>query len=127
MRDWRVAVVVALILGSVAGCGDEASGSAPDPADATSCADLADKYAEITGELLDVIGNRTDADMESVSSEDESAGDAWMTTAIAVGARVGELCNEGEFDRLLCVRKPGLEPGGEAGQRFLRDNYPDCP
>lgn len=126
MRGCWVVVVSALILGSVAGCGDDASGPAPDPADATSCADLADKFAEITGELLDVIGDRTDADMESASSEDEAAGDEWMTTAFALVARVGELCDEGEFDRLLCERESGLEPGGEAGQRFLRDNYPDC-
>jgi hypothetical protein len=41
-------------------------------------------------------------------------------------ARIGELCDEGEFDQLLCERKPEIEPAGEAGERFLRDNYPDC-
>jgi hypothetical protein len=125
MRGRWVVVSVALLVGSVAGCGDD-SGSAPDPADATSCADLADKFTEITGEILDVIGGRTDADMESASAEDEAAGDAYMESAFAVVVRVGELCDEGEFDRLLCERRSELEPGGEAGQHFLRDNYPDC-
>lgn len=126
MRGRWVAVVVLLSLGAAAGCGDDASGAAPDPEDAASCADLADKFSEITGDLLDVIGDRTDADMESASSEDEAAGDEYMATAFAVVARVDELCDEGEFDRLLCERKSGLEPGGEAGERFLRDSYPGC-
>jgi hypothetical protein len=64
--------------------------------------------------------------MESASSEDEAAGDEYMQTAFALVARVGELCDEGEFDRLLCERKPALEPAGEAAERFLRDSYPDC-
>lgn len=126
MRDRWVVVVIALVLGSIAGCGDDASGSAPDPADATSCADLADKFVEITGDLLDQIGDRTDADMESASSEDQAAGDAYMATAFEVVARIAELCGEGEFDRLLCERASGLSPAGEAGERFLRDNFPDC-
>jgi hypothetical protein len=114
------------MLGSLAGCGDDASGSAPDPADATSCADLADKFVEITGEFLDLLGDRTDADMESATAEDEAAADEWMQTAFALVARIGDLCDEGEFDELLCERKSGIEPAGEAGQTFLRDNYPDC-
>lgn len=126
MRGRWVPVAIALMLLASTGCGDDASGSAPDPEDATNCADLADKFTEITGEILDVIGDRTDVDMESATSENEAAGEAWMTTAFALVARVGELCDEGEFDQLLCERKSGLEPGGEAGQHFLRDNYPDC-
>ncbi|MCB2224911.1 MAG: hypothetical protein KQH83_12145 [Actinobacteria bacterium] len=112
---------------SMVGCGDDASGSAPDPADATSCADLADKFTEITGEVLDVIGDRTDADMESASAEDDAAGNEWMETAFALVARIDDLCDEGEFDRLLCEREADLTPGGEAAERFLRDNFdPVC-
>lgn len=126
MRGRWTAVAVVLSVGLAAGCGDDAPGSAPDPADAASCGDLADKYVEITSDLLDVIGDRTDADMESATSDDDAAGDAWMAAAFAVVGRIGDLCGEGEFDRLLCERAPGLAPGGEAAERFLRDNFPDC-
>lgn len=126
MRSRWLPMVIALMVLSSTGCGDDGSGPTPDPAEAASCADLADKFVEITGDLLDQIGDRTDADMESASAEDEAAGDAYMETAFELVARIGELCDEGEFDRLLCERKSGLEPGGEAGERFLRDNYPDC-
>ena len=126
MRRQALLVLPVLLLALIVGCADSSSTSAPDPADATNCADLADKFTEITGEIVDLLGDRTDADMESATEEDEAAADEWMATAFALVSRIGELCEEGEFDRLLCERKSELVPAGEAGERFLRDNYPDC-
>lgn len=126
MRSRWVLVVPVLALGLIAGCGDGSNTSAPDPADATSCADLADKYVETTADIIDQIGDRTDADMESPPAELEAAAEEWMEVVQELVPRIGELCDDGEFDALLCDRKSDIEPEGEAGERFLRDNYPGC-
>ena len=126
MRRYPVLIVVVCFLGLVAGCGDDTTTSAPDPADATTCADLAEKYVEITKDLIDQIGDRTDVDMESAPAELEAAAEEWMDTSFDLVARIPDLCDEGEYDALLCDRRSRIEPAGEAGERFLRDNYPSC-
>jgi hypothetical protein len=113
-------------LGLVAGCGDDTTTSAPDPSDATSCADLANKYVEMTRDIISQIGDRTDADMESPPAEIESAAEEWVNTTFVLVPRIADLCDEGEFDELLCDRASEIEPAGEAGARFLRDNFPAC-
>jgi hypothetical protein len=107
------------MIGLTTGCG----GDSGEPAD---CADLADEYVEITSEIVGLIGDRTMADMESPPPEIEEAADEWFESTTEVIPRIGELCDEGEFDRLLCDRKSSIEPAGEAGERFLAENYPGC-
>lgn len=126
MLGGRVLVMGACVLGLVAGCGDDTTESAPDPADATSCADLADKYVDTTRDFIDQIGERTDADMESPPPEIETAAEEWMNTMRDLVPRISDLCTEDEFDELLCDRKSDIEPAGEAGDRFLSDNFPAC-
>ena len=126
MRCRSLLTVAVCVSWLVAGCGGDTATSAPDPADATSCADLADKYVEITSDIIEQIGDRTDADMESPPAELEASAESWMNTSFGVASRIADLCDEGEFDELLCARKSGIEPAGEAGERFLRDNFPSC-
>ncbi len=128
MLSRHVLIVAFVALGVAAGCGDanDSNASAPDPADATSCADLADKYFEITRDIVAQIGDRTDADMESPPAEIETAAEDWMNTSLELVPRISDLCAENEFDELLCDRRSEIEPLGEAGERFLRDNYPTC-
>jgi hypothetical protein len=127
MRRRYVLVLAACVLG-MAACGDDTTTttSAPDPADATSCADLANKYVEMTSDIIDQIGDRTDAEMESPPAEIETAAEEWVNTSFALVPRIGDLCEEGEFDELLCERKSEIEPTGEAGEHFLSDNFPSC-
>lgn len=140
MRGRWILVPLFCLLGLIAGCGDSATttsapdaadttaASAPDPADATSCADLADSYADSTADIISQIGDRTDADMETPPAHLEAAAEEWMENSFALVRRIAELCTyEAEFDELLCDRKSRINPAGEAGERFLRDNYPDCP
>lgn len=118
--------LTACIAGLLAGCGGATTTPAPDPADATSCADLADKYFEITANLIDMVGDRTDSEMESPPAEFQAAGDDWLEVALEISDRVAELCDGEEFDELLCARISEIEPGGEAAERLLRDNFPPC-
>ena len=113
-------------MGLLAGCGDDTTTSTPDAADATSCADIADGYVEITRDIINQIGDRTDAAMQSPSADLEAAADEWFKAAAELIPRVADLCAAGEFDELLCDRESTIEPAGEAGERFLQDNYPDC-
>ncbi len=126
MLSRRVPVLAICVLGLIAGCSDDTTTSAPDPADASSCVDLADKYVEITGELIGQIGDRSDAEMESPPAELETTAQDWMDTSFDLVSRIDDLCDEREFDELLCDRKSEIEPAGEAGERFLRDNFPAC-
>lgn len=126
-RSWLVVVVV-VVQGLMAGCGESSSEApAPDPADATSCDDLANKYVEVTASIVDRIGDRSDTDMESPPADLEAAANDWMGVMMALVPRIAELCASGdEFDVLLCDRESEIVPGGEAGEHFLRDNYPTC-
>jgi hypothetical protein len=132
-KRWTLMLAVCLV-GSVAGCGDDAvssstpesAASTPDPVDATMCADLADRYVEITRIIVDRLGERTDAEMETPPEDLEAAADEWFQASSDLIPRIAELCDEGEFDSLLCDRKFVIEPAGEAGARFLSDNYPSC-
>jgi hypothetical protein len=128
MRDRWILVSFLCLLGLIAACGDNTTAtSAPDPADATSCADLADNYADSTAYIISLIGDRTDADMETPPADIEAAGEEWMENSFDLVRRIAELCAyEAEFDELLCDRKSLINPAGEAGERFLRDNYPAC-
>lgn len=110
MRSRRPLMVPLLLLALIAGCGDGSTSSAPDPADATSCADLAAKYAEITGNIIDQIGDRTDAEMESPPADLEAAADEWIEVVQELVPRTSELCDEGEYDDLLCDRNSDIEP-----------------
>lgn len=117
-------------LGLVAACGGDAGGDATpvaDPADATTCAELADIHAASTANLLELIGDRSDADMETPPAELETAADEWMATLTAVYSRVGDLCSgDAEFEALVCDALGTTEPAGEAAERFLRDNVAFC-
>lgn len=127
MRIHRAVLFWALCLfGVITACGDSADVAAPSSAGVTGCADLADRYVEITGGIIDQIGDRTDADMETPPANLEAAAEEWMQDAFEIAARVDELCGGGEFDQLLCDRRSTIAPKGEAGQRFLRDNFPTC-
>lgn len=126
MQGRWVLVLVVCVLGLIAGCGDGTATTAPDPADATSCADLADKYVEIAQELLDSIGELTTADMESPPVDVETAADEWFAVYQELIPRIGELCESDEFDTLLCDREGDLKAFGEEGERFLDENYPTC-
>jgi len=64
--------------------------------------------------------------MESPPAEIETAAEEWMNTAFDLVPRIADLCDEGEFHELLCDRKSEIEPAGEAGERFLSDNFPAC-
>jgi hypothetical protein len=110
----------------VVGCGDSTSSTAPEPADATSCTDLADKYVEIAQDLLDSIGDLTTADMESARADVEVAADEWFAVYQDLVPRIDELCVEDEFDTLLCDRRGDVEAFGEEGERFLDENFPSC-
>lgn len=125
-RHW-IPLVPVLLLAVISGCGDGSTTSAPDPADATSCADLADKYVEIAQELLDSMGELTTADMESPPADVEAAADDWFAVYQDLVPRISELCGADEFDDLLCDREGDVEAFGEEGERFLEENYPSCP
>jgi hypothetical protein len=126
MRGHWGLICMVCVVGLVSACSDDTETSALDPVDADSCADLADKYVEITGDIIDQIGNRTDAEMESPPADLEAASDDWFNVCSELIPRTGELCDEGEFDELLCDLKSGIEPGEQAGEHFLRDKYPTC-
>lgn len=126
MRGRWVLVLVVCLGWLVVGCGDSTSPTAPDPADATSCADLADKYVEIAQDLLDSIGELTTADMETAPAEIEAAADEWFAVYQDLVPRIGGLCGADEFDTLLCDRKGDVEAFGEEGKRFVEENFPSC-
>lgn len=126
MRGRWVSVFVICLGWMVVGCGDSTSTTAPDPADATSCADLADKYVEIAQELLDSIGELTTAEMETAPADVEAAAEEWFAVYRDLIPRIGELCEADEFDTLLCDRVGDVETFGEEGKRFLDENFPSC-
>jgi len=125
MRNRCIPVVVVCLAALLAGCGDS-DASPPDPVHAESCVDLADKYVEIAQELLDSIGELTPADMSPPPPEVETAGEEWFAEYSELVPRIGQLCEEAEFDALLCERESQLESFGEEGEHFLDDNYPSC-
>ena len=119
MRSRCLLIAMACVMGLLASCG----GDSMEPA---GCADLADRYAAATREIIELIGERTDAEMESPSQDLQDAADEWFATMSDVIPRIADLCGEDEFDELLCEGKSQIEPRGEAGRRFLDENYPAC-
>jgi hypothetical protein len=128
MRN-QVLVLLVCLLAAVGACGEGTAGPAPDPADATSCEELADKYAEVTAEMVEAIGNRTLEEMDPMPEELYDLGEPYFATSNEIGIRTADLCEEGEFIELGCARLTSIEPAGEAGQEFLDNAKPPegCP
>jgi len=127
MEGRRLLIGALCLLGLIAGCGNDDTGSSTkNRVDTGSCAYLADSFVDITRDIIDKIGDRTNAEMESPPADLEAAAEDWVAARAELTPQVADLCADGEFDELLCERKASIEPAGEAGQRFLQENYPDC-
>lgn len=125
-------VLICLVI-AVAACGEDTAGPLvlPDPADATTCAELSDMFEEMTADMVGVLGDRTAEEMDDFFDESEVDDIAWLETANEIGMRTGELCDvdAGEFEALACDWLVSISPEGEAGQLFLDNVTPPegCP
>ena len=126
-----LAIAVALILLSPACTSSESNPAAYDPQGAGSCEELADMFIGTHIRMLEALGTRTDAEMEEsdISPEIRAAGEElgeWFSTE--AGERIGDLCPGGveEFETYVCEDVDLLEPGGEAGERHIREAVPPC-
>lgn len=130
MRRPILMLLACLMLG-VWACGEGTVGPLvlPDPADATTCAELSDMFEEMTADMVEMIGDAEDFD--EYLAENEADGVAWLETTNEIGARTGDLCDldAGEFEELVCGWLSSISPADEAGRQFLEGIEPPggCP
>ncbi len=130
-RSWRFrrlapAVVVLTVLGSASACGDD---TVTDPRRATSCAGLVEAGRATAEEVLDVLGDRTVADLYEADPERPFAEVEHVAGAEAFAERADALgCGAAELTRRACTAYQGLSTRarGEAAREFLAPYFAAC-
>lgn len=94
----------------------------------TGCERLADQFISGAQAFLDVMGS---ASFEALSpdgppppDEWQSAGGTWIEVRRGIANQAASLGCEDALDQLVCDRQSGLNPHGDAGLVFVRDNTP---
>ena len=120
-----LALVVVVLVVSMA-CGDD---PVTDPRRATSCAELVEAGRATAEAVLDVLGDRTVADLEASDDERPFADVEHILRADAFTERTNALgCGAAELTRLACTAYQGLstQARGEAAREFLAPYFKAC-
>ena len=119
-------LVVGLVVTLTAACGDDL---VSDPRRATTCAELVEVGRATAATALDLLGERTQSDVEGTDSEwsfvefDRTVqSEAFADQADALG------CTSVELIRRACTAYQGLstQARGEAGRKFLQPYFVAC-
>ena len=120
-----LALVVVVLVVSMA-CGDD---PVTDPRRARSCAELVEAGRATAEAALDVLGDRTVADLEASDDERPFADVEHILRADAFTERTNALgCGATELTRLACTAYQGLstQARGEAAREFLAPYFVAC-
>jgi len=121
-----LAVLMALLATVSAACGDE---PVSDPRRATTCAGLVEAGRATAEAVLDVLGDRTLADLEAADPGRPFAEVDRLLRAEAFAERADALgCGAAELTRRACTAYQGLSPlaRGEAAREFLAPYFAAC-
>ena len=120
-----LALVLVVLAVSVA-CGDD---PVTDPRRATSCAGLVEAGRATAEAVLDILGERTVADLEAVDHARLFAEIEHILRVDAFTERTNALgCGAAELTRLACTAYQGLstQARGEAAREFLAPYFVAC-
>ena len=120
-----LALVLVVLAVSVA-CGDD---PVTDPRRATSCAGLVEAGRATAEAVLDILGERTVADLEAVDHARLFAEIEHILRVEAFAERTNALgCGASELTRLACTAYQGLstQARGEAAREFLAPYFVAC-
>jgi hypothetical protein len=145
----RVVIGLSMMLLTAAACGGGSDTTEPDPTpapvptvaptttspgtavgtgQATGCEELADQFISGAQGFLDVMG---DASFDALSpdgppppDEWQTAGGTWVERRSSIEEQAASLGCADTLDQLICERQPQLDPQGDAGLVFVRDNTP---
>ena len=120
-----LALVLVVLAVSVA-CGDD---PVTDPRRATSCAGLVEAGRATAEAVLDILGERTVADLEAVDHARLFAEIEHILRVDAFTERTNALgCGASELTRLACTAYQGLstQARGEAAREFLAPYFGAC-
>jgi len=118
--------VVLVVLAVSTACGDD---PVTDPRRATSCAGLVEAGRATAEAVLDVLGDRSVADLEAVDDERPFAEIEHILRVEAFTERTNALgCGAAELTRLACTAYQGLstQARGEAAREFLAPYFVAC-
>ncbi len=123
----RLALVLALVaLAASVACGDD---PVTDPRRVMSCAGLVEAGRATAEAVLDVLGDRTVADLEAIDDERPFAEIEHILRTEAFTERSNALgCGAAELTRLACTAYQGLstQARGEAAREFLAPYFMAC-
>ena len=126
MTKRLVPAVVLVVLAVSTACGDD---PVTDPRRATSCAGLVEAGRATAEAVLDVLGDRSVADLEAVDDERPFAEIEHIRRVEAFTERTNALgCGAAELTRLACTAYQGLstQARGEAAREFLAPYFVAC-
>lgn len=121
-----LAVLMALLATVPAACGDE---PVSDPRRATTCAGLVEAGRVTAEAVLDLLGDRSLADLREDDPDEPFAEVDRLLRAEAFAERAEVLgCGAAELVRRACTSYQGLSPQarGEAGREFLAPYFAAC-
>jgi len=121
-----VPAVVLVVLAVSTACGDD---PVTDPRRATSCAELVEAGRATAEVVLDVLGDRSVADLEAIDDERPFAEIEHILRVEAFTERTNALgCGAAELTRLACTAYQGLstQARGEAAREFLAPYFVAC-
>ena len=119
-------MVALSVAGLVTGCGDE---PVSDPRRATTCAGLVEAGRVIAEAVLDLLGDRSMADLMEDDPDEPFAEVDRLLRAEAFAERAEALgCGAAELVRRACTSYQGLssQARGEAGREFLAPYFAAC-
>ena len=126
MTNRLALALVLVVLAVAAACGDD---PVTDPRRATSCAGLVEAGRATAEAVLDVLGERTVADLEAVDDARLFAEIEHILRVEAFTARANALGGgAAELTRLACTAYQGLstQVRGEAGREFRAPYFVAC-
>ena len=118
--------LILVLLAVAAACGDDA---VTDPRRTTSCGGLVEAGRATAEAVLDVLGDRTVADLEAVGDGRPFTEIEHILQAEAFTERANALgCGAAELTRLACTTYQGLstQARGEAAREFLAPYFVAC-
>ena len=126
MKNRLALALVVVVLAVSMACGDD---PVTDPRRATSCAGLVEAGRATAEAVLDVLGDRSVADLEASDDERPFADVEHILRADAFTERTNALgCGAAELTRLACTAYQGLstQARGEAAREFLAPYFKAC-
>ena len=119
-------VLVLVALAASVACGDD---PVTDPRRVTSCAGLVEAGRATAEAVLDVLGDRSVADLEAIDDERPFAEIEHILRVEVFTERANALgCGSAELSRLACTAYQGLstQARGEAAREFLAPYFVAC-